>query len=155
MSVKGKFFLENPWYPEPTTLASTSGTSVGFQGSTECMECIFSNPRIIIHDHDGQNCCILCQQEGWFSTAYILSDAFRNSSHSFTAHCLDFWSTSGDRLSCLEGKKCCAVDWRPLLGHRASWNRTLIYFLEVQTSHLCMSVLCMCIPHSPISWQSS
>lgn len=74
MSVKGKVFLENP---EQTTLAGFSGTSVGFQGSTECTEIIlFSNPRIIIHDHDGQNCCVLCQQEGGCSMASILSAAF-------------------------------------------------------------------------------
>lgn len=63
-----------------------------------------------------------------------------------TAYCLAFWNTSRGRLSCLEGKKCCAVDWRPLIGHRASWNRSLIYFLQVQTSHFRISLLCMSIP---------
>lgn len=141
MSVKVRVFLENPWYPESTTLATTSGTSVGVQGSTEHTERIlFSNPRIIIHDHDGQNCCVFCQQEGWCNITYILSDAFRYSSHSSLA----FLNTSRGRLSCLEEKKCCSVDWRPLIGHRASWNSP--YFLQVQSSHFCICVLCMSIP---------
>lgn len=141
MSVKWKVFLENPWYPGPTTLAGSSGTSVGFQDSQNMWKEFYSQiqgllflammDRTVVNKRDG---------------AVSLTFCLIHSGIPVTVHCLAFWNTSRGRLSCLEGKKCCALDWRPLIGHRASWSRSLIYFLQVQTSHFCMSVLCMSIP---------